>query len=90
MADDDHQNVLKAWGIKEMWMDENLRLNALWIMFHNLMDFMPSPPQVATIWTRLGAKFDTYLSWAWHKVHYTMSLKNHDWFEMLNSFFAPL
>jgi len=27
-----------------MWMDEKWTLNALLLMFHNLMYFMPSPP----------------------------------------------
>jgi hypothetical protein len=34
---------LKDQVIEEMSKDKKLILNALWIMFHGLMDFVPSP-----------------------------------------------
>jgi hypothetical protein len=40
------QKKKKTWGTKEMWMDEKWTLNALWIMFHDLMDFTLGSPQI--------------------------------------------
>jgi hypothetical protein len=50
--------TLRAYGIKEMWIDEKWTLNALWIMLHGLLDFMLvaclSDEQVSMVWSPRG------------------------------------